>query len=192
MAQVLGIPPGDPLPAVRFSRIRPKSPEGTALWKRMLTFAWALLDNPSQGVPPLMVDTLLRSLCSVAISIFPNEMNVGRPYDAGDAHPPAIRRAVAFIETNAQQEISLSDIVAAANVGPRAVQLGFRRYLNTTPMQYLRRVRLAHAHDALKAADPDTDTVAAIARRWGFADLGRFQRMYRDAYGLAAGQTLRR
>jgi len=53
-----------------------------------------------------------------------------------------VRRATAFIEQHAHTDINMADIAAAANVSIRAVQCAFRRHLNTTPMAYLRAVRL--------------------------------------------------
>jgi transcriptional regulator GlxA family with amidase domain len=112
--------------------------------------------------------------------------------DLDETHPASIKRAVAFIDANAHTDISLADIVSAANVGPRAVQLGFRRHFGLTPMAYLRRVRLAQVHKELTAADPyGTDSVEAIASRWGFVDLQQFEQTYRSAYGVSPSHTLR-
>ncbi|MEV6492897.1 helix-turn-helix domain-containing protein, partial [Actinoplanes sp. NPDC051633] len=69
---------------------------------------------------------------------------------------------------------------------------GFRRHLGDTPMAYLQQVRLQRAHDDLVAADPNTDTVSAIAHRWGFAHLGRFALSYRARYQETPSQTLRK
>ena len=44
-----------------------------------------------------------------------------------------------------------------------ALQEGFRRDLATTPMTYLREIRLRRAREALKVADRDSTTVGAVA-----------------------------
>ena len=41
-------------------------------------------------------------------------------------------------------------------------------------MEYGRDVRLRRAREELRDADPLADSVAAVARRWGFTHLGRF------------------
>ncbi len=105
--------------------------------------------------------------------------------------PPILRNAVAFIQENADADIGLEDIAAAVNVSPRSVQYAFRRNLGTTPLEYLRRVRLDRAHRDLKAADPANDTVTAIAGRWGFSHAGRFSLAYKAAFGTAPSDTLR-
>ena len=107
------------------------------------------------------------------------------------AQPRTLRRAIDFIHENAHRDIGLSDIAAAIGVTPRSVQYIFRRHLSTTPLEYLRRVRLDRAHRDLQAADPAVDTVMAIAGRWRFAHPGRFSIAYREAFGTPPSQTLR-
>jgi transcriptional regulator GlxA family with amidase domain len=107
------------------------------------------------------------------------------------AQPRTLRRAIAFIHENAHRDIGLSDIAAAISVTPRSVQYIFRRHLGTTPLEYLRRVRLDRAHRDLQAADPSVDTVMAIAGRWRFGHAGRFSIAYRKAFGTPPSQTLR-
>ena len=103
-----------------------------------------------------------------------------------------VGRAVAFIEERARDDIGIADIAAAAFVTIRAVQMAFRRRLGTTPLGYLRRVRLEHAHGQLLSADPsDGTTVTAVAADWRFTSASRFTAYYRAAYGIPPAQTLR-
>jgi anti-anti-sigma factor len=122
-------------------------------------------------------------------------------HDTGPAVPAQARltyaasetvgRAAAFIEERARDDIGVADIAAAAFVTVRAVQLAFRRYLDTTPLGYLRRIRLERAHQELTEADPDRTTVTAIAADWRFTNASRFSAHYRAAYGIPPTQTLR-
>jgi transcriptional regulator GlxA family with amidase domain len=74
----------------------------------------------------------------------------------------------------------------------RALQYAFRRRYDTTPMGYLRRVRLERAHQQLQAADPAAGvTVGQIARRWGWANQAKFAAAYRMQYGMPPSRTLR-
>ncbi|MFI6180577.1 hypothetical protein ACIA8R_33925 [Nonomuraea sp. NPDC051191] len=45
-----------------------------------------------------------------------------------------MRRAIAYLEAQPDQDITVADIAAAAHVTVRAVQLAFRRHLDTTPL----------------------------------------------------------
>ncbi|MFI8849775.1 AraC family transcriptional regulator [Streptomyces sp. NPDC053499] len=109
----------------------------------------------------------------------------------GVAHP-AVRRAIQLMEERSDQPLTLSDLAAAARLSPRALQEAFKRYCGRTPLVYLREVRLERAHHDLVAADADGPvTVAEIAFRWGFSNLGRFASWYRRRYGHAPSLTLR-
>lgn len=112
--------------------------------------------------------------------------------DRHDSTPAVLRRAMAFIDDNAFRNITLTEIAAAAYVTPRALQYAFRKHRDCTPMEYLRQVRLHYAHLDLMSGDRLNTTVAAIARRWGFAHVGRFAALYRQYYCESPHHTLRR
>jgi AraC-like DNA-binding protein len=112
---------------------------------------------------------------------------------AGDvALPSALRRAVRFIEDNAAAPIGIVEIAEASRMSVRGVQLAFRRALDTTPTEYLRRARLSHARDHLVTSTPLETTVTEVARAWGFTNLSRFSTAYRQAYDESPRQTLER
>lgn len=102
-----------------------------------------------------------------------------------------LRRALDFIHENALYDITIHDIAAASDVTPRAIQYAFREHLDTTPLEYLRRVRLERAHQELKSADPAQDTVTSIAGRCGFSHPGRFSSAYKEIFGTEPSRTLR-
>ena len=87
------------------------------------------------------------------LQTYPNTA-VRDPAAAGrrDAHPDTLRRAISFIETNPDVDLTITGIARAACVTPRALQLAFRRHLDTTPLGCLRRVRLDRARAGLRAA----------------------------------------
>ncbi|WP_250573543.1 helix-turn-helix transcriptional regulator [Nonomuraea sediminis] len=106
--------------------------------------------------------------------------------------PAALRRARLYCEEHAGEYVSLRDIAAAARVSVRTLQHDFRKHLRTTPMAYLREVRLARAHaDLVRIAETGArTTVTEVAMRWGFSHLGRFSSLYRRTYGRPPSSTL--
>lgn len=146
---------------------------------------------------PIVVGQAIRYLVAVLVDTFPI-VSQRRTYPLGGvAQEPgqsrAVRRAVLFIEEEADQPITTHDIAAATGLSVRAVQAAFRRELDLTPMQYLRRVRLDRCHQDLVDADPTEGvTVKQIAHRYGILQLGRFARDYREAYGELPRTTLKR
>ena len=177
---------------VRFTGYEPVSPQAAGQWRA--TYAYirdTVLASPDAAVRPLLASSAARLLAVTALAAFPNNALTDPTItDRHDGHPATVRRAVAFIDEHAHQDITTADIAAAAFVTIRAVQLAFRRHLDTTPMGYLRRVRLDHAHHDLLAADPADTTVAATAYRWGFSNVSRFAAAYRRAYGVPPNHTL--
>ena len=128
----------------------------------------------------------------LALSTFPNSATTGpTPHDRADNQPVLLRRAIDFIDANVIEDIGLADIAEAVHVTARAVQYMFRRHLDTTPLRYLREVRLHYAHEDLLIANRRQDTVTAIAARWGFMHTGRFAVFYRQTYGHSPHTTLR-
>jgi len=167
---------------------------GARRWRETARFVSGLLTNADAGPAPLVIAAAARLLAATALAAFPNTA-VTEPTaaDRRDAHPRTVRRAVSFIEANAGRDIALGDIAAAAHVTSRALQLAFRRHLDTTPMAYLRRVRLDQArHDLDRASAGQGATVTSIAYQWGFASPSRFAEQYRAAYGELPSTTLSR
>ncbi|MBM9624192.1 helix-turn-helix transcriptional regulator [Streptomyces zhihengii] len=128
--------------------------------------------------------TAARHLAAVTLATLPNTTRNTPTTAAVNAAPATetLRRAMTFIEDNAHRDIGLADIATASHVTPRAVQYAFSRHADLTPLGYLRRVRLHHAHTALRASFPGTTTVKAIAARWGFTHQGRFAAAHRAVY----------
>lgn len=191
-SQIADTAPGRTQQPVRFTGYAPVSPRAAGQWRA--TYAYirdTVLASPDAAARPLLASNAARLLAATALAAFPNNALTDPTItDRRDGHPATVRRAVAFIDEHAHQDITTADIAAAAFVTIRAVQLAFRRHLDTTPMGYLRRVRLDRAHGDLLAADPARATVAATAYRWGFSNVSRFAAAYRRAYGVPPNHTL--
>jgi AraC-like DNA-binding protein len=175
----------------RFTAMTPNSPALGRHFRATMRYVYEALQEPDTALAhPLILAGAIDAIASAALATFAHDSD-----PAGDrlrrAWPAAIRRAAAYIDAHPDQPLTLPGIAAAAAISVRALQTGFQRHLGTTPMLYLRQVRLAHAHHDLQNADPTHgDDVAAIARRWGFGHLGRFAGYYRTTYGHPPRHTL--
>lgn len=94
--------------------------------------------------------------------------------------PRHLRRAEAFMQAEAGQPIRLADIAMAAGCSGRSLQNAFRRFRETTPHEALQRIRLELAQADLRRGE---DTVAVVARRYGFSHSGRFATLYTRRFG---------
>jgi AraC-like DNA-binding protein len=193
LGQVARTAPGRSPRPVRLTGYRPVSAAAARRWRSTTAYVRDLmLAVPETAAEPLLAGAAEQLLAATALATFPsNALADPTIEDRHDAHSVTLRRAAAFIEDNAHRDITTADIAAAASVTIRAVQLAFRRHWDTTPLAYLRRVRLDRAHRDLLAADPAHETVTAVAYRWGFPSTSRFAAQYRAAYGVLPSHTLR-
>jgi AraC-like DNA-binding protein len=83
------------------------------------------------------------------------------------------------------------DVCATVEVSERTLRTCCAEILGLSPGRYIRLRRLNVARGLLRHADLDTTTVAEIARRSGFSELGRFAAIYRMAFGELPSTTLR-
>src|SRR5947209_8453410 len=151
-----------------------------------------VLAEPMASGATLIASTAMQYLAATMLATFPNNALLDpTSEDRRDTTPVLLRRAIAFIEEHAEADIGIVDVAHATYVSPRALQLMFRRHRDCTPMEYLRRVRLHHAHHELASANRTQTTVTQVAARWGFAHTGRFAVYYRQVYGQSPHTTLR-
>ncbi|WP_412742510.1 helix-turn-helix transcriptional regulator [Krasilnikovia sp. MM14-A1004] len=177
---------------VQFTGLQPISAAAQRQWSTTLTFARRGIYRGDLE-PPLLLAAAEQAVAASLLATFPNTTMITEQRRPRDPATPAVaRRATAFIDAHPEQPITLTDIAAAARVVPRTLHQAFRRHLDTTPAAYLRRVRLARAHEELIAADlGDGVTVTDVAARWGFAGQHRFAADYRQTFGQTPTRTLR-
>jgi len=130
----------------------------------------------------ILVSSLLSFECS-PLSGHAEQRNVS-------ARPYYVRRAVEYMHENADQLITICDVVNASGASLRSLQAGFSNYYEMGPSTYLKNLKLNGAHQELKRENPATSSVSDIAAHWGFFNLGSFSRNYKKQYGLSPSETL--
>ncbi len=177
---------GDPGGPPRFDLSQP----GLADWSRLLLAAVAAagagLDHPV--ITQHLQEGIVAGLLTAARHDRSDRVRDTTPGVTGSR----VRRAVDWIHAHyADPDIGLAAIAAGAGLSERTLYRTFRRETGMTVMAYVRRVRLAAARAALRAASPATATVTDIAGRCGYVDLAWMSRVYRAAYGEYPSDTLR-
>jgi len=127
----------------------------------------------------------------VFLDMFPPQVG-GLPDVLTQARNARLRAAVEYIHAHAAEPVTIVDLSEAAGLSVRSVQESFRRVFDVSPLTYLRQVRLDRVREELLEAGPQAGAVGDIARRWGFAHLGRFSASYAERFGEYPKQTLRR
>jgi transcriptional regulator GlxA family with amidase domain len=97
----------------------------------------------------------------------------------------------AWIEAHLDKPITMARLCNVAGVGERALQKVFESRRGISPMRFVTERRLAAARRRLTSAGPGND-VTSVAVSLGFGHPGRFAGLYRQAFGEAPSQSLRR
>ncbi|HEY3882614.1 MAG TPA: AraC family transcriptional regulator [Trebonia sp.] len=179
---------------VRIESIAPRQRGAGARWARAASFICAqLLDDQDAEISPILAQEMARTAVATVLEVFPcAAMTPAYTPSPAWAPPATVRRATAFIHAQAGRAVSVIEIAESAGVTPRALQYAFRRHHDMTVTDYLRKVRLEQAHLELQDGDPAAGaSVAATARRWGWASPGSFASAYRRQYGVTPSRTLR-
>jgi transcriptional regulator GlxA family with amidase domain len=108
--------------------------------------------------------------------------------DAGRVLPGDVRWAVDYIHANLAQPITLADLVRESRVANRTFLTHFRAFKGSSPMRYVRDLRLERVREEILSGK--THKVGVVAFRWGFTHLGRFSAEYHARFGEYPSATL--
>jgi AraC-like DNA-binding protein len=163
-------------------------------WQQLIAYLLGLLDFGGQRpAAPLVFAQIEDMIVTHLLSCQPNNYRdvICAEPRGKFVVPRCVKHAEAYIESRAQEPISLADIAAHAGVSIRTLCQSFKTFRNTSPVAALRDVRLEGAREDLLAGGADA-SVTDIAFRWGFNHLGRFSLLYQKRYGERPLATLRR
>jgi AraC-like DNA-binding protein len=107
-----------------------------------------------------------------------------------DVTPRHIHRAIEYMRANLHRSLTMIDIAEAVGISDRYLQLGFRRFRDTTPAMYLRQIRLEAVHAELSRPD-NRLPIHEVALKWGFTHMGRFAAQYRTTFGVSPSETVK-
>lgn len=107
------------------------------------------------------------------------------------ALPADLVRALKWLRGHLSEPINLERLASVAGVRPRTLEKQFKMFLGTTPLGWVRQMRLAHARRELERGSTGA-RVTDIALAHGFNQLGRFATRYRTVFGETPSATLRR
>lgn len=89
---------------------------------------------------------------------------------------------VNYIEEQAHEAVSVSELCAAAGVSVRTLERSFKESLGITPRAVIKKVRLEGVRRALSQFDAEVP-IHEVAGTWGFWHMGDFARDYLREYG---------
>ena len=149
----------------------------------------AIDDRDNLIYRPLVAEPLMHAVMTALLLAADHSYRDALAQPAPPCRPRHVRHAIDMIRAHPDHPHTPATLARLTGVSVRTLQEGFHRHVGTSPMAYLRQIRLSHAHDDLLHGR--TRTVAEAAHRWGFTHLGRFASQYQAGYGVKPSQTLR-
>ncbi len=190
---LLGVCPGeDSFPRICLpTRFDLADPLGSTLW-RCVNYVWTelgsmdatlnVLDRHIQNLEEFLVKTVLDTAAHDSVLTADRRER--------QVLPSYMKKMLAYMYSHCRESIKLADLCKVGGISERSVTSGFRRYMNASPKQYLKNLRLRQVRDELRHASGRT-TVTEVAENWGFNQLGWFSAEYRKLFGEQPSQTLR-
>lgn len=158
------------------------------LLQMLLGYVGAAAPVPSEPIIHNLEEAVLLHLLFEHEHSYSEALRRGRNAALAPRH---VKRAEDYIRTHAREALSLERIAEAVGCSVRTLGEGFHKARGTTPMNFLREVRMAGVRgDLLRDAPPGS--ISEIALSWGFNHLGRFAADYRRCFGESPSETRRR
>lgn len=108
-----------------------------------------------------------------------------------EASPDCVKMVEEFIEAHWNHPITIEAFTKVTGVSARTLFRSFGKQRGFSPMVFVRKIRLEHAHALLRQPAAST-SVTSVALACGFSSLGRFAHDYQTVFGELPSETLNR
>jgi len=165
----------------------------SAGWASLMSYLIAEVDHGASFLQIPLLRTQMEQLVVTTLLLGQNHNyreELSQPAKA--IVPSHVKRVEEYISAHADQPLTVAALAAYAKVSTSSLYAGFRDFRNSSPMAYLKNVRLQRVNQELRNADQSSGTVAQIALRWGFRHLGHFALDYKKMFGELPSETLRK
>lgn len=146
-----------------------------------------ILDSARLG--HLQVQRIFKSaVLTTTVSAIRSSKPVDEPSRCFRSRSYLVRAIIDWAMSRQEDPPSISDICLKFNVGRRVLNYSFTEVVGSSPLTYLRSMRLNGARRDLRKQG-HTMSVQEIAGRWGFCHLSRFSAEYRKLFGELPSET---
>jgi AraC family ethanolamine operon transcriptional activator len=103
-----------------------------------------------------------------------------------------VERVETYMRAHMTDPVPLSELCRIVGLSERGLRNAFYGERGMSPKRYMLAERLRVVRRALSDSDSQSTTVTSVATYYGFYELGRFAASYKEAFGEAPSETLRR
>ncbi len=132
--------------------------------------------GPDNDAFDTFAETYFRSIAMVCVELASSPSDVWQPKGS----TKSVRQALAFTQEHLADNISFSDVAAAASTSERTLLRRFAEEVGLTWQQSLRRLRMIRSVELLSNEE---DAIIQVAFRVGYASLSAFAKAFRDFTG---------
>jgi AraC-like DNA-binding protein len=183
---------GSEMPAPTFRRVLRPSKTAASRLLRLHSNACRLAETRRELIAnPEVVRSLEQELLHALVNCLTADDAEDYP-ETRRHHAEIMVRFEDALAAHTDRLLNISALCAAIGVPERTLRMCCNEFLGTSPARYFLLRRLNMARCALRRADPETASVAEIARSHQFIELGRFSVTYRNLFGEMPSSTLRR
>jgi AraC family ethanolamine operon transcriptional activator len=154
-----------------------------------------MLDGSGQSSDPsgapAVVHRMQQSVLELLGPMLADHLHATGPTRCEAPYLDVVRRARDHLSAHQDEPPSIGELCRTLGVSRRWLQLSFNEVLRTTPLAYLRAMRLDGSRRMLARGSAGTRVKDAV-EAYGFWHLSRFSRDYRRMFGELPSETLRR
>jgi AraC-like DNA-binding protein len=159
----------------------------------LVSNVWNDLQRADSGYDQHVVrDRTNRAIAALLLAALPHNYTDLFAWKGGGATPFFVRKAEIYMREHAADNITSNDIADHVGVSVRTLQNGFRNFRTTTPMTFLKSIRLHSARAGLLKSHATKRNVTEIAMDCGFTHLSKFAQDYRQQFGESPSEMARR
>jgi transcriptional regulator GlxA family with amidase domain len=168
-------------------------PAAIRRWDALLRFVVSSV-NAADDVQPGRLETasMEELLMLTLLGIQPHNHHASFENRVRSVSPRQFRFAIDYINQHLEDDITLACIAEAAGCSIRSLARAFQHAADTSPMQYVQKLRLQRIRTELVRSASSDRTIADIAYHWGCRHLGEFNRRYRTCFGETPSETRQR
>ncbi len=168
--------------------IKPSPGTLNALTYCLLSIVSAEMFNPAL-LSYLQVQRICKSaVLATSVSAIRSSKPVDEPSRCFRSRSHLVREIIDWAMSRQDDPPSIAEICLRFNVGRRVLNYSFAEVVGSSPLNYLRSMRLNGARRDLRKQG-QTISIQDVAGRWGFSHLPRFSAEYRKLFGELPSET---
>jgi AraC-like DNA-binding protein len=171
------------------SHYRPTSPVAAQTISGLLDIAGRMDDmgiDLSQGSAEFWKRAIVDLTTSAILQTLPSDRDGPIPSALG-----VVKKVEDYVSAAGERPVHVTELCEQLHVSRRTLHRAFHNAVGIGAVSFVRHKRLCAIHSALRRSNPTATTVAAVALRHGFINLGRFSGDYHKLFGEYPAQTLR-